>query len=766
MIKNFLFVLKRFKTSSILNIVGLSVAFAVFSITIIQVYYDFSYDRNFSHAKDIYVLGGVSKSNDKLTSGVSIPLTHQIVNQYPEVKAACILNYEGQKLFRLQDHSNNYFSLNFGKADEGFLEVFTPKILSGDARKAFTEKNNVLLTSDVAQTLFGTADPIGQTIWLDTVSYTVAAVCKPFPDNCSLQNGIYTTILGVWDYDKTWAYNYEGFFLIQPENISTLQKKINQPELLDAAYSKQIEFISLTERYFNQELKSASWMSKGNPATTWSLMSIGILILLIACINFMNFSMAMIPSRVRGMNIQKILGIEPKRLQFWVASEAPCFAVLSFIIALFLIVLFKNIRLNEFFPADLSLEKNAVLLLGVFFFGIVISTLFGLYPALRVTAFQPAMALNGSFSQSKQSVFLRNVLITIQFFSAIALICIAAFIKIQHDYMIHYSWGIQKENVAYLALQSEKSIDLSAYENEIRKNPSIVNCTTSSGLPGRIYENWGMDVDGKQIGFAAWKVRHDFPDFFGIHVVEGRDFIPDDDGKMRVICNQTFLKEYEYAYNSGMKMENMDIVGVSKDIHFETLHSGIRPMCFITSDVSYFYPYYFFIKIRGQNTLQTIDYLKNTLEKLSGMPFDLHFLDNALDNLYKTENNLSKLISIFGLIAVVIAVMGVYGLIVFNARYKAKEIAIRKVNGSTIQEIILMLNKNVLLQLGIAFVIAVPVAWFFTKKWLENFAYKIPIYWWVFLLGGLIVLLITLFTVSAQSYRAATRNPTKALNME
>jgi len=228
MIKNFLFVLKRFKTASILNILGLSVALAVFSITMIQVYYDFSYDRNFEHSKNTYMFCSVSNGNDRLSNNISIPLAHRISNQYPEVKAACILGYEGKKLFKPDGLSSDYFSFDFTKTDEGFLDVFTPKILSGDARKAFTEKNNVLLTSDVAKTLFGTADPIGQTIWLDTVSYTVVAVCKPFPDNCSLHNSIYTTILGAWDYNGMGNYNYEGFFLIQSENISTLKNSIKR----------------------------------------------------------------------------------------------------------------------------------------------------------------------------------------------------------------------------------------------------------------------------------------------------------------------------------------------------------------------------------------------------------------------------------------------------------------------------------------------------------------------------------------------------------
>jgi putative ABC transport system permease protein len=729
-----------------------------------QAYYDFSYNRNFKQVGEIYLFSNYWKEMDRNMASISIPLAHKIVREFPEIQAACIIK-DGQydQNFQLPDAPETSFTFPLIKADEGFLTVFRPKILVGDAGKAFTEHNNILLTADVAQAIFGKENPVGKTIRQDTVNYTVVAVCERFPDNCTIINGIYTTILDSPDYEKMSWFNYSGFFRIHPEDVPALQNKFNQPEFLEVASIDRAGFIPLTAIHFEhlEYIRGAT----GSLSTTLSLMAIGVLIMLIAFINLMNFSVAMIPSRVRGINIQKIVGAGAGQLRIRIASEAPCFTLASFLVALFLIALFQSTRLKEFFTADLSLAKNAGLLIVLLLISMAVSVFFGLYPARRITSFQPAMALSGSFAQSKGSVFLRNILITLQFFTAIVLICIACFIQMQQRYMMNYSYGFQKDNIVYLPVHSADFVKV--YENEIKQHPAVLDCTVSPDLPGAIGQNWGMDVEDRYVAFTAWIVQSNFLDFFGIPVIEGRNFIPDDDSKSRIICNRAFLEKYAFASGVGINRgEEYEFVGVMQDIHFETLHSGIRPLCLITQDVGYHYQWgnYLLIKTTGGNILPTIDYLKQAWEKLSDKPFDLHFLDDSMDRLYQKENDLAQIISIFGFITIIIAVMGVYGLIVFNARYKAKEIAIRKVNGSSIREIIVMLNRNVLFQLAVAFAIAIPVARYIVERWLENFAYKIAIHWWVFLLGGCIVLLITLITVSAQSYKAARANPTQALN--
>ncbi|MDR0699007.1 MAG: hypothetical protein LBG28_07300 [Tannerella sp.] len=765
MIRNFLFVLKRFRTSAVLNIIGLSVAFAVFSVTMIQCYYDFSYNRSFKNAKDIYQFSCFWEIFEKQSAHISIPLAHAITDRFPEVKACCILDRGGNKLFNPQADQGTSFLFHLINTNEAFLDVFTPRILAGDAKEVFAEKNKAMLTEDVAKRLFGKNDPIGQTIWQDTVSYVVTAVCESFPANSSLTNGVYTTVLGSVGYDKMGMYNYEGYFLLDRKDVLPLQEKLEQMKFEGAIDLVRVEFIPVAEKYFRRDVNIYG-EKQGNLATTLSLMAIGIITLLMSFINFMNFSVAMIPARIREMNIKKIMGVNPRLLQALTVSEAPCFALLAFLTSLFLIVLFQGTRLDEFFPADLFLSKNVGILAVIALTGMFLSVLFGIYPAWKITSFQPAMALSSSFAQSKQSVALRNILIVLQFFAAIVLTGMAIFIKVQYDYMTNYSWGFQKENIVYLSVASKNFITI--YEDEIRQNPTVLDCTASNAIPGYINQNWGMkmEVDEKEIALAVWVVRNDFLRFFDIEVVEGRDFIPDDDGKSRFICNRTFLKKYELNDIIGKKVDRYEIVGIIKDIHFESLHSEIRPMGFITQR-SYYNGgrHWLFVRIAGENTLQTIDYLKETWSKHTDDPFDIHFLDDQLDSLYQSESTLARLISIFGIIAVIIAIMGIYGLIVFNAKYKAREIAIRKVNGSTIREIILMLNRDVLLQLSIAFGAAVPVTVYIVDKWLENFAYKIAVYWWVFLLSGGVVLLITLLTVSAQSYKAARMNPTQTLNI-
>jgi putative ABC transport system permease protein len=334
--------------------------------------------------------------------------------------------------------------------------------------------------------------------------------------------------------------------------------------------------------------------------------------------------------------------------------------------------------------------------------------------------------------------------------------------------MQNYAWGIQKENIVYLPIRDLKS-DSKTFCEELKKNPHIVDFTEGGFVPGGIYMGWGRDFEGQQVSVMAWPVTRTFLHFFGVQITEGRDFSEtDDDGKQKIIFNQEFLKKYKLKDIIGKQFNCMDtvgeIIGIAKDVNFESLHTAIRPMAFVMLGKNW--NNWLFIKITGQDTPATIDFIKRTWVKHSDEEFDIKFLNESLDNLYKNENNLAKLISIFGLVIIIIAIMGVYGLIMFNTRYKAKEIAIRKVNGSSVKEIMLMLNRTVLLQMGIAYAVATPLAYYVVYKWLTQFAYKTTIYWWVFALAGALIFIITIVTVSWQSYRAATTNPVEAIKRD
>ena len=771
--RNFFFVLKRFKTSSILNIIGLSVAFAVFSVTMIQVYYDFSFDRNFKNSDRIYEF---SQRFSEGQRGITMPtpLAKEMSDVFPEIKSYCLTTFFGTSSFDIPGINGSKIrkTENITHATVGMLAVFTPEIIAGDARSALNEKNKALISESTARKFFGNANPLGQTIFLhfEKIPLTVTAIYKDFPKNCSLTNGIFTYLAD----DEPYNYNYKGYFEVLPKDLNKLLGKLNGKKFYGEQISQRIskpelkitgDFILLHKMHFYFLDMSGS----GSLTTTLSLLAIGILTLVIAYINFLNFSIAMAPARVRGLNIQKILGAKPRNLKFAVAAEASLFSLFSFFIALFLVYMLKSSSIYEYFSADLSLQNNWQILFLIGCSSIVIGLIFGLYPARYVTSFQPAVALCGSFSMSGKNMKLRNVLITLQFISAITLIIVSTFIRIQNSYMQNYSWGIQKENIVYVPYGQLK-IPMKTFGEELMRDPRIIDCTASQFIPGDVGMSWGRDFEGKKISASIWPVQPNFLRFFGVKVLEGRDFTASDTirGKQGIIFNQKFQKDFHLKNIVGKVFSgfdnNLTIVGTAKNINFSSLKDTIQPMAFAVFNENWMH--WYFIKITGKDTPVSINYIKKTWEKYSDEDFNLKFLNQSMDELYKNENNLSKLISIFGLVIILIAIMGVYGLIVFNARYKSKEIALRKVNGASDREIMLMLNRSVLIQLIIAFIVAVPLAYYIVHRWLEQFAYKTPVYWWVFLLAGLLVFAITLMTVSSQSYKAATANPVEAIKNE
>jgi len=777
--RNFFFVLKRFKTSSILNILGLSVAFAVFAITLTQVYYDLSFDRNFKNADDIYFASQLFSRGER---GTTMPTTmgKEIQSKFPEVKSYCLVNPNTSDEF-LVDVINSKgikqkFTTKVTPVTAGFLDVFTPEIVKGSTKDLFAGQGKAMITQSTAQKLFGDENPIGKTIYYHfskqfynnqkTNLVTVMAVCTDFPKNCSIENGIYTLLPD----DQPENYNYNGYFVVNKSGYTKLLSQLNSEkffgkerwqEMQKSAEKATVELTPLNKAHFDLE--------KGRLTTTLSLLAIGILTLIIAYINFLNFSIAISPTRVKGLNIHKILGGSPLKLKLILASEAALFSLLSFILALFYISFLKETFISDYFSADMSLSANKPLLTVIGFVALLFGLLFGWYPARYIVSFQPAVALRGAFAMSARSVRLRNTLITIQFIAAITLIIVALFIQVQNNFMQHRSWGIQKENIVYVPYGQLK-IDMHTFGEELKRDPRILDYTASQFLPGNVGMSWGRQFEGKQVNAWIWPVQVNFLNFFGIKMTDGRDFQDADSTNMKnaIIFNENFVRKHQLKNILGKDFPGFDltlsVVGVAKNTNFSSLRDSIRPLGFAV--LGNYSMNWFFIKLSGNDISGAIESIKKTWEKYSDEDFDIKFMDATMDKLYKNETNLAKLISMFGLITILISIMGVYGLVVFNTRYKSKEIAIRKVNGASVKEIILMLNRTVLIQLSIAFVVAVPLSYYIVHRWLQQFAYKIPIYWWIFLLAGLLVFVITVVTVSWQSRKAATANPVDAIKNE
>jgi putative ABC transport system permease protein len=767
MIKNFLFVLKRFKTSAVINIVGLSVAFAVFAVVMIQVKYDFTYDSSYPDAGDIYMQSYYVPGEKTPIFYANQQIPAEIKAAFPEVKAYCIVEH---KLLEIvipsSEGEKKTFTENVLKATPGFMDIFAPTVIDGNAAGLFTESDKAMISQKTAKKLFGNETPIGKFVQLDEKPLTIVAVYRDFPENSSIGNGIFAAMP-----EAEWSmWNFQAFYRMAKRDYAGITDKINErrmfefegaPDDVPAEERMRGYIVPLSDYYMQHS-------GKGSLNGTLALLAIGIAMIAIAFINFINLTIALIPSRIRSVNIKKILGSSVTGLRATVAMEAVFLSVIALALACFYLFVFSDSAVASFFSADLRLENNIPLLAAAGAVLLAVSFLLGLYPAYCATSVSSVMALGGTFSLSPRGARLRNILTVVQFAASIVLIVMSAFINRQNRYMQDYDWGIRKENVVYLPSTDMKS-NIRSFQSEVMQNPAIAGFTTASSVPGDVWMGWGRAFRSKTVQLVAWPVAPNFLEFFGIPVLYGNDFNPNDaSGREKIIFNEEFLRRYELGTDivggTFNAFDEADITGIAKDVNFASLHQPVKPMAFVILNAPQWRDNYVFLKLSGKDIRSTIDFVRGVWEKHNDKPFEFTFLETKLNELYKNENSMAKVISIFGLIAVIIAVMGVYGLIVFNARYRAKEIAIRKVNGSTVEEIMLLLNRAILAQLGVAFAVAVPVAYYVVLKWLENFAYKTQVVWWVFLLGGAIVLAITLLTVSAQSYRAASRNPTKALN--
>jgi putative ABC transport system permease protein len=768
-------------------ILGLAAAFTVFATTVIQCRYDFSYNGNFEDTDDVYLY---VRTNGKVSgnytgSYLGIQGIETMKQTYPDIIDICSVNRwdsRTQLLYYSIEKDGKELRFEDNKRigiSDGFFSFFKPETIAGDAAKLFIEPNRIIITASYAKKLFGNENPVGKTLKMENQDrpdfeplYTVVAVWEDFPDNCSLQNGVYYNL-------KDSPEQGDNFVLMKivKSNKSDLLKRMTQGEhiptdeleLLKMFYkSMSYNLIPFDEIHFSE-------LGEGNPATTLSLLFVGIIALAVAYINFINFSIAISPTRVKSLNIQKIFGADTRLLRLITASEPAIFSTVAFLISVFFInMINSNIDLRHFFAADMSPASNLQLLTAVGFFTVIAGFAAGLYPAYYVTSFSPALTLSGSPTKSRKNVRIRNGLTFIQFTVGITLITVVVFMKQQHDYAVNYSYGIQKENIVYLPISKIKE-NTQAFIAELKKNPKILDCTASKGLIGSsrsemeagnsiwpaLEERQTSDI---QANFTGLRVADNFLAFFGIPVIEGNDF-PDAGHGEKAIINRKLKEVSGQTGVTGKRLKSFEIAGVIDNVNFEDLHHPVAPMALIVTE-SYWLDC-LYVKITGDDIPKTVSWIKNEVwTKFCSLPVEINFLDTHLKNRYKRENDLANLLTAVCIITVIIVIMGVYGQIVFNIRQKEREIALRKIAGATVWDVLLLLNRGALVQLITAFTIACPLAYYITNRWLETFAYTISVRWWVFVLCWLFMCAVTVATTCMQTYRAATANPIKALKTE
>jgi len=730
------------------------------------------------------------------------------IKEYPEQNIILIENFakeipEIQQFVRVNGvavtikKNNDVFTENPLFVDDNYLDVFTFPLLDGNKRTALKDPHSVVLSKDMAKKYFGSADVIGKVmqIKLDTSfeNFTVTAVAENSPQNSTLKSDMLLPYKFYEKYNSNtgWIGGSLNTFLLVSENanINTVESKMqalfdkNTKEQLAKAQQEQgvavkikLGLQSLTGIHLSTQPGPDNGMADGsNPVYSYILTCIAIFILIIACINFINLAVAQSLKRSKEIGIRKVVGSTRKQLIRQFLTESFLVSLIAFVIAILLTVLILPF-FNELANKKLSIAylSDGYLYAGYFLLLMVTSFVAGFYPSLVLSSFQPVKVL---YSRDKLigKNYLTKGLIVLQFALAIFLIIGTIAVNSQLNYLMHADLGYDSRNLVRMDIPVNNSSDKlpALFKNELLNKPGIVNVAARNG--GRNIS--GAKVDGKQITIEYNKIDDQFLPTFKIPIIAGRNFSPDypGDSMNSIIVNESFIKEAGWKLNNavgkkitfGESHENRDVtvVGIVKDYHFLSLKNKITPAVF-TMDPAFNFGE-IWVKIKPTDVPETLTMLQNTFKKLVPYyPYSYQFMNDINAKNYETETKWKQIISIASALFIFISCIGLIGLVLLSIEQRTKEIGIRKVLGAAVSRIVLLISREFVILIGIAFVIAIPVGYYFINKWLQDFAYRIHIGWWMFLLAGAIVLFIALLAMSFQAIRAATANPVKSLRTE
>jgi len=769
-IRNFFSTLRRFKMAMMLNLLGLSVAFTAIIVIMIQVGYDLRFDSSVPDADNVYRIGLMH--DGKRIAATPRPIGEGFAAYSPHVKGVAITNamYATvfNRTFTIQgDDSKLVYKEKMMETTTGYIDVFHPEMIEGSSQSLF-EPEKVLIPQSMAQRLFKGEVAIDKQLRGENFAWTVGGVYKDFPKNSSTHNFILLQL----PKSEHWGLNYETYVHIDfSQNADVLLAdyiKSIEPMLQSAGYDKVEFFLTpIRDIHFLTTIEFDT-VEKTSMMKLWILISVALVILIIAIINFTNFSIALMPLRVKSINTQKVLGATQYALRCSMIVEAILISFLSFGFSLFLVYLVSLTPITNLLTSDLILKNNIPLLLMLSGIALLTGLFAGVYPALYATSFAPAVALKGNFGLSPRGRHLRSSLVGVQYVISFFLIMAALFMFVQMKFIQRSNPGYDRSQIISITANKQFAEQHKLFANELEALPCIESVGYSEALlSGRDhYDVYEGKVRETSVVFNTIRADVNFLQTIDISLTDGRYFTESDtqaENEYFAIFNEQARKEYDLQI--GDKIDGIiTVLGFIPDFNYASLYKKIEPLGFVLDQTRRFA----YVRIvDGTNIYSAMQDIENTLHRLSpGYPFEIRPLDDISKSLYSKDNTLMLLITIFSLAAIILSMVGVFGMVIFENEYKRKEIGIRKVFGSSTKEILEMLNKRYISLLIICFVIAAPVAWFGISHWLQGFAYKTPTYWWVFVVTFLLVVTLTSVTVTFQSWRVANANPVDSIKTE
>jgi putative ABC transport system permease protein len=755
---------------------------------------ELSYDKFHSKADRIYRLIEIinNEGQGEESSSAPLPVAKALYTAYPHYIESIVrlFNFQQPALsLQIGDKKFNEKKLFF--VDSTLFEIFDFKLAKGDSKTALDNPNSILLTQQTAERLFGNEDPIGKTLIFEgNFNIIVTGVFDELPSqshftfDCLLSYSTINTFAGP-QFGTNWVWNPAWTYILLKEGVEPEDLEKEFPDFVKKNYppivkSQVVHYLQpLTSIHLHSDLDYE--IQKNNKiATVYIFGIVGVLILFIACINFMNLATARSAKRAREVGMRKVLGAERTQLIKQFIGESILISLIAVLISIFIIELLLPL-FNNFSEKSLTFGfvSNPVLLLVLVAVGLIVGVFAGTYPAFFLSSAAPIKTLKGKYEPGSRSAFLRKVLVVAQFSISSILIIGTIIIYQQLKYMQNADLGFDKEHVVVIPTRPSMLQQVETLKNEFLRNGNVKKVTVMDEIIGQHHNTHSFHYEGlesdKQVFFPGLIVDEDFLETFDLEIVAGRNFskeYPRDDS-LGVLINEAMVrslgwKSPEQALGKEFKSfaGNERVIGVVKNFNYVSLQEPIGPY-FFDMNLFPFFKRFIAVKLKGQDIENTIRHLENSWTQIApAFPFEFSFLDENLDKLYKSQANLSKLIGYFSILAIFIACLGMFALSSFTAEQKTKEIGIRKVLGASTPGIVTLLSKEFLKLVLFANLFAWPVAYFIMNKWLDDFAFRINVQLWSFIAAAFVSILIALMTISYQSVKAAIANPIKSLRYE
>ena len=789
------------KVFSFINIAGLAIGICICAVIMLYVHDELSYDRyNVNADRIVRVVFKANINGGKIfESNVMPPVAQSVKNDYPEVEDATRLNAAGAPKITYKDKSFKDDQLAF--VDPNFFSIFTLPLIEGDAKTALLEPNTIIITKALAGKYFGSEDPLNKIISFpdNHESFKVTGVIDKVPDNSHFHFDLFGSMLSVNEArsDSWMGSNFFTYLLLKPGNdykrleahLPAMVAKYMGPQIqqnmgmsLSQFRTKGNELGFSLQPLTSIHLHSAAnyeLSAPGNAMYVYIFGAIALFMLLIACINFINLSTASASKRAKEVGVRKVIGGGRSSLIKQFLTES---ALLVFI-ALFISVLLIQFALpvfNSISGKDLSLPFNIKIIASFIGLGVLVSAVAGLYPAFFLSSFKPIAVLKGKLSSNNKNFGLRSSLVVFQFFISVSLIISTIVVWQQMKFIQNKKLGYDKEQLLTIPNSYALGKNEKIYKDEMLEDSRITNATISSYKPAGP-SNGGNALaypeghDNQIMKTMEYHVDEQYIPTFGMTMATGRNFskqfASDSTG---MIINESAVKAFGFTINNAVGKiivrQNSNrglnapfhIVGVVKDFNFQSLHNPISPLLMTLEP-----DWGLIFKIKTADIQGVLSSMKTHWDKYNtGETFSYTFMDDLYNKTYSAETKTGTILNIFALLTIFVACLGLFGLATYTAEQRTKEIGIRKVLGASVTQVTGMLSKDFMKLVFIACIISFPLSWWVMNKWLQSFAYRINIGWWVFAIAAIAALLIALITISFQAINAAIANPVKSLRSE